>query len=390
MKRQTSHCDSHLMTALPDCQDEEIARYFYPIITGPYKLTPTSFEDARFLASIPTHAGTGMTLSFWYRHVACVDDGSMCSGGFLFRKWDPLSSTMTGFNGTYGDTIFDCMITSTSIYLSAPAAYLYYDFADYGIDGKFHMHGAKVWRHIALQLHELADEIWIYLDGALAMAIPSTTRISSSDWNPRTPMVAVGHYGNNIMSSKDASIAYLRMYVHGESGPLSESQVYALAQAPTPHIRSEHKCLPVSSHALADAIWTDTHGHSCKWFHEAKKLKAAVCELPDVAENCGTSCQSKQQCLFTPDFTAVYFAGDRIRRLTPPADPANASLCLGRSMSKAQVVAACERWLSGGELGSLGGRGVGEEHRGTQLKQVVFKMYLWTALNISMFCSAVS
>ena len=41
---------------------------------------------------------------------------------------------------------------------------------------------------------------------------------------------------------------------------------------------------------------------------------------------------------------------------------ANGTLCLGHHIDADDVVKECKLWMAGGRTGSLGGRGVSEEH----------------------------
>jgi hypothetical protein len=47
---------------------DESERAYHQLLTGPVRLTQTSDADARYLTQLPSFSGTGMTLTFWYRH----------------------------------------------------------------------------------------------------------------------------------------------------------------------------------------------------------------------------------------------------------------------------------------------------------------------------------
>jgi hypothetical protein len=134
-----------------------------------------------------------------------------------------------------------------------------------------------------------------------------------------------------------------------------------MVSADTPDLAEDFKCLPVESKELLDKNWKDGQDHDCQWYFKAKEFKAGVCNLKEAADNCPTSCGSKQECYQSGSSEyKIYFAWDRIRLMENAHT--NGSLCLGTNENKAQVVQKCRDWMASGEIGTLGGRGVSEEH----------------------------
>jgi hypothetical protein len=297
-----------------------------------------------------------------YRHVKCPFEE--CSGLWILRVFDPFRATFTGLNGTWGDSVWDVRLKESAIYVGMPAPppWNYSPLsAASGLREKHYITGDKQWRHLALQLDELTDQIKFFLDGALVHAGPSWKPIRTADWHAPHRRMAVGHYGDNMIGGP-TSIADLRFYRHAETGgPLSAAALLQIAQAPPATLSPQHTCLPVSSTEIADSNqWRDAHGRTCEWYHKAKDLKPAVCMDSDVAANCPTSCHSRQECYMPRNDVGVYFAWDRIQLLMPrpvgggeAATAGNGSvpglICPAANSKKADLVRECKAWLASGE-----------------------------------------
>ena len=54
-------------------------------------------------------------------------------------------------------------------------------------------------------------------------------------------------------------------------------------------------------------------GNTIQWYFNAKRIKEKVCELKEAAENCPTSCGSKQECFGGVNEGAddIFFTWDR-------------------------------------------------------------------------------
>lgn len=89
--------------------------------------------------------------------------------------------------------------------------------------------------------------------------------------------------------------------------------------------------------------------------------------------------QSRQECYSGRKETGVYFAWDRIQLLVPSrvggseADGGGVGgggkvgsvpglICPAADSKKSEIVRQCEEWMTKGEPGSLGGRGVSAKH----------------------------
>jgi hypothetical protein len=107
----------------------------------------------------------GMTLTFWYRHIPCLD--AHCEIKVFYFGWG-------GFyiqdNACYIEVDVDGVLQGD-----------YWYFEKFGIPSKFHLKGDKFWRHIAFQFDEDAERMRFFLDGALAMEGPSPAPVSKMD-----------------------------------------------------------------------------------------------------------------------------------------------------------------------------------------------------------------
>ena len=73
--------------------DPITGRNYTSLLRGPARLTRTRAENThRTLTNIPPFHGTGMSLSFWYRHrKECIDPNDAC-GVYLFAAYSDASA----------------------------------------------------------------------------------------------------------------------------------------------------------------------------------------------------------------------------------------------------------------------------------------------------------
>ena len=193
-------------------------RNFHQIFTGPFRSGEQS-DGAQGgntdPGGLPSFAGTGMTLSFWYRHVTCVQEP--CEVSVFWFEWGGL-------------------------YVHEHAAYIeifmggeeyvgeYWYFAEAGMPDKYHLNGDRTWRHIVFQLDEDNDMMRVFLDGALVEEGPSPIPVVEIDarFSPSLCLNCIEGFQGAL------SLADMRMYVHDAHGPLNNTHILGLAQEPTP------------------------------------------------------------------------------------------------------------------------------------------------------------
>ena len=293
--------------------DIGINRTFFQIVRNASRLTdwralPSAQE--RMITDMPSFKGTGMTLTWWYRHVAC--SAATC-GLYLFHSGD--------FSGAQNakEWCWTLWIENKAIWYDAGGGgYAYFE-QDMGIPSKFHPSGDKFWRHMAMQMDERDDIIRFYLDGVLAHErqwdVKSYGRINEADCDTTgdgKKRLALGHNYGGWNNAAEVEIADIRMYVHeSKTGSLTKEDVQKVAKQPIPSSTSQtdifvgedYKCLPVTSPKLADTTWIDSHGNDCEWYFNQKQIRPDICLLEEPSRQCPKSCQSRQECLLHTDST---------------------------------------------------------------------------------------
>jgi len=131
----------------------------------------------------------------------------------------------------------------------------------------------------------------------------------------------------------------LRMYVHNLDSPalpLSKADVRSIALTETPTLSAMFRCKPITS--ILDTEWTDEFGHPCKWYFKKRETHPWVCKSEAAASNCPLACLSVQECCIEEVTIPSFQVWDRIRRIEPMNKSPNGTLCLGTSLSRAQVL----------------------------------------------------
>jgi hypothetical protein len=119
-----------------------------------------------------------MTLTFWYRHIPCLD--AQCEIKLFQFGW---GAVYIQDNACYIEVNVEGEEEGTGDY---------WYFEDFGIPSKFHLKDDKIWRHIAIQFDEDAEMMRFFLDGALAMEGPSLTPVSEMDFEETKRMEVSG------------------------------------------------------------------------------------------------------------------------------------------------------------------------------------------------------
>ncbi|EKX42859.1 hypothetical protein GUITHDRAFT_140993 [Guillardia theta CCMP2712] len=323
--------------------DSLIKRSYYSLISDPARLSKTSDTDARYLNNVPSFHGTGMTLSFWYRHVPCLAD---TCGVYVFQAGQfPPPSVASQANANFNSWCWSLWIENQAFWIDGAPNSGYLHFADYGIDPKFGFSGDKYWRHVVYQLDETNNKVRFFLDGKLAMEKDWGGSIAQADCLGPYKEISIGHAAPGYTYGAPIELYDVRMYVHSISGILTAQDIWRESIQFAP-VLGNHHCLNISSPDMQDdGIWSDPYGHECSWYYQAKQSTPAVCSSSEAQQNCPNSCASKQQCFKDFVATSSFFVWDRTRLI--PAQSPNGTICLGSSYSKASVVAECRKWASG-------------------------------------------
>ena len=199
-------------------------------------------------------------------------------------------------------------------------------------------------RHIALQFDDVSNDIRVFLDGSLVASTDAVKPIADVDISPapgaaaagggggapqKTTKLALGHSHPGYTYGREVEVYDLRLYV-GSRGVVSEADIAGMAAGEAAALDPALRCVPAASDDLADTDWSDTFGHACSWFFEAKKQNPQVCDFEEARVQCPLSCASRQACYqgasrqsSSPE---AYFAWDRTRLIIPQT--ASGTLCL--------------------------------------------------------------
>ena len=282
--------------------DADLAqRRHHKIVSGPYRLSKVHGSEVRYLTHVPSFFGTGMTLSWWYRHMPCAAGAKRCGLYFLH------AGDFVSFGGS-NDLCWSAWIENGAFWYDEPVNGGYRKFEDWGMPNKFHFHSHKIWRHMALQFNEASDHLLLFIDGNKVFESAwggGTNTISRADCQGLGKKWALGHSHPGDTYSGEAEIADMVMYLHNDAGaklgPLAPEEIRTLSNVPAEGSpRQGLTCIARSNPAFFDSDWRDVFGNSCAWYYTASKKYPEVCSLEDVERECPVACRSMQEC-FSPE-----------------------------------------------------------------------------------------
>ena len=330
--------------------DAVTGRDFYQLIEGTVRLSTTADADARYLTNVPSFRNSGMTLSFWYRHVNCP---VQTCGVYLIHAFDD------NYNTNWA--CWTLWIENDAIWTDGHANNGYIYFADLNVDDKYKPKDDIVWRHIAYQFDEVDDVTRFFLDGAMLYEKQYGKPVVQADCAGPNTKWSLGHLHPGYQYGREVEVADMRMYHHSQpnsAGKLTSAQILQLATGDTTSIpiSADHRCLPMSDSRMADSTWKNTYGHGCVWYYQNAKEHPNLCLLEEARRECPLSCQSRQECFVREsEQDGVQFVWDRTGLIQMQGP--NGTICLGSHLTKKEVVEECYRWVSSNELGAKVGRG---------------------------------
>ena len=230
------------------------------------------------------------------------------------------------------------------------------------MEDEFFFRSDRTWRHVVLQFDELTDRVKFYLDGVLVVSHPFDSSVRHADCTGNDRMLAIGHSAPGYTYGKEVEIYDLRMYRHGDEGPLSDLDIAGIARAPTP-FEERDQCVMPSNEKLQEAQTKSPWGHDCTWFHRQYSMgNTIVCKLAGLTEMCPIACKAYQLCYHKEVYDSyqlwnstrlinAMLEGGRGRRKM------NGTLCLSSHLNKEAVYNRCVAWRKLGP-GAKGGRGV--------------------------------
>jgi len=339
--------------------DPVIEREFYQLISEPARLSKTSDNDARYLSNVPDFVGSGMTLTFWYRHVNCP---KKTCGVYLIHVGDfEAFSNTTGGN----EWCWTLWIENEGIWTDghANSGYMYFD--DHDVSDKFKPQDDRTWRHIAYQFDEIDDVTRFFLDGVMVYETAYGKPVSQADCvNTGGKRWSLGHSHPGYTYGQEVEVADMRMYHHNQPagvGKLSAQEIRELSlnQSGAVQIPDEYRCLSIENKLMQDTTWQDGFGNGCEWFHSQRKTNPDLCLLDKARSECPLSCMARKECFNKREGKKARFAWDRTRRVDMQGP--NGTICLSSSLQKEAIVQECRRWVQSGELGATGGRGVSQD-----------------------------
>jgi len=319
-------------------------REYYRLFEGPEILSETSDADARNMTMWPTFVGTGVTFTFWYRHVEC--DVASC-GMFLFEAIDPGRPEAER-------KCWNFWIENNAIWYENSVIDEYpRDF----VPRNFQIQGGKTWRHIAITLDETTDEFKYYMDGQHAYTGPwrgadNTGRtVRTSDCSGPNRFMTLGRSYPGYTYGLPVGLYDFRMYVHPRDAgnPLTPDEIRTIAQSPSESLDETDKCLRASDPAFFDQEWRDAFGHGCAWYKENRETNPSICRSPLAATNCPIACNTRQECLSTASYDSV-FIYDRIRKIEVNSLVSNGTICLGDDEDPVEIIELCRQYVSGTEV----------------------------------------
>lgn len=155
------------------------------LLHGPARLSRPDLsvgDQPRMLQNVPSFINSGMTITFWYRHVDC-SLGDSC-GVYLF--WADGKGAGCERRG-----IWSLWLENDGIWFDNVKGTPKYQYPLNFMPPRSKWTGSQVWRHIAFKLDESTNQALLYMDGRLAVSAPWGSDVVGADCPSRT--VALGH-----------------------------------------------------------------------------------------------------------------------------------------------------------------------------------------------------
>ena len=119
-------------------------RSYYALIVEPARLSRTSNDNARYLRNVPNFVGTGVTFTFWFKHVQCEQE---TCGLYLLHAFDSSRAFC-----------WSLWLERDGIWFDNPRSNgAKYQYPLNFVGDEYKWNGDRTWRHVAFQLDSASD-----------------------------------------------------------------------------------------------------------------------------------------------------------------------------------------------------------------------------------------
>ena len=139
------------------------------------------------LENVPSFMDSGMTLTFWYRHIDCTS-GDICG---VYLLWSDGKGGAGASAGCDQQGIWSLWLETDGIWVDNVKGSPKYQYPRNFMPIRTKWKGSEAWRFVSFTLDENSNQALLYMDGRLAVSVPWGSDVRRADCPMRS--VALGH-----------------------------------------------------------------------------------------------------------------------------------------------------------------------------------------------------
>jgi len=179
-----------IVVDVPNGLLDDFGNTYTSLLYGPARLSKPDLgagQEPRMLENVPSFVGSGMTLTFWYRHIECTI-GDSCG---VFLLWSDGQGGASAPAGCERRGIWSLWLETDGIWFDNVKGSPKFQYPLNFMPPRTKWQGSDVWRFISFTLDETSNKALLYMDGRLAVSAPWGSDVRGADCPARS--VALGH-----------------------------------------------------------------------------------------------------------------------------------------------------------------------------------------------------